>query len=100
MFVAKINDDCLLGADFLCRINLENIFDREFNETGLNEKGIYNCFQIVDSPKVPFILKESNYVNLEITQREIFANFLNNFRDVIKHVINVKDSLSIKQVPR
>jgi len=115
MFVAKINDDCLLEADFLRRIGLKNIFDREFNESKLNEKEIYNCSRIEDSPTVPSILKElfeSDSVNLEITQRKIFADFLNNFRDVfsenigvgncdiVEHVINVKDYFPIKQVPR
>jgi len=80
MFVAKINDDCLLGADFLRRIGLQNIFDREFNESGLSEKEIFNCSRIEDSPTVSSILKElfeNNSVNLEIAQRKIFANFLN-----------------------
>jgi len=115
MFVAKINDDCLLGADFLRRIGLQNIFDREFNESGLSEKEIFNCSRIEDSPIVPSILKElfeNNSANLEIAQRKIFADFLNNFHDVfsgeimagncdiVEHVINVKDSSPIKQVPR
>jgi len=34
MFVATINDDCLLGIDFLKKINLGNIFDNEFSELG------------------------------------------------------------------
>jgi len=33
MFVSEISDDCLLGVDFLRRINLNNIFDSVFGES-------------------------------------------------------------------
>jgi len=32
LFVAEINDDCLLGVDFLKIINLENVFDSSFEK--------------------------------------------------------------------
>jgi len=65
--------------------------------------------------KVSFSLKElfvNNSKNLNEGQREIFIDFLEEFQDVfskeviagncdvVEHVINLKDSLPIKQVPR
>ncbi|GAB1869457.1 RNA-directed DNA polymerase [Camponotus japonicus] len=119
MFVAAINDDCILGLDFLKRINLENIFDHEFKESSkdlkFNQNQIYNCSRIENFPEVPIILKEllkNNSINLKETEKEIFADFLNNYQDiftenivagncnVVEHVINVKDSLPFKQAPR
>lgn len=116
MFVAEINDECLLGVDFLKKINLENIFDVAFNVPKFKEERILQCSRIDNSSgKVPFILKElfeKNSINLGGVQKEIFTTFLNDYQDVfsndnvagncnvVQHVINVKDSLPIKQVPR
>jgi len=67
------------------------------------------------SKKVPFILKElfeNNSVNLNEAQRDVFVDFLKEHQDVfsgeivsenceiVEHVINIKDSSPIKQVPR
>jgi len=75
----------------------------------------FHCARIASSKKIPFILKElcvKNYENLNKTQKEIFAVFLNEFEDVFsseivagnynifEHVINIKDSSPIKQIPR
>jgi hypothetical protein len=121
MFVAEISDDCLLGVDFLKKINLEGIFEFAFGSTN-KEKKVQSCSRIKVSPeKVPSpekdrsILKElfeNNSANLDKAQKDIFAHFLGEFQgvfsgnivagncDIVEHVINVKDSLPIKQVPR
>jgi len=68
-----------------------------------------------DFSKVPTILKnlfENNSINLIDLEKEIFAEFLNNFSgvfsenivagncSVVEHVINIRDSLLIKQASR
>jgi len=115
VFVAKIDDSCLLGTDFLKRINLENVFDSFFNFN--SEKGeVFNCSRVVvPSEEIPSILKnlyKKSCTNLDKTQKSIFADFLCQFRDmffqevvtgncdIVYHGINVKDSFPIKQAPR
>jgi len=112
MFVSEISDDCLLGVDFLRRVNLSNVFDSVFGESNVSKQvarvGEFN-------ERVSCSLNELfvNYSkNLNEGQREIFIDFLEEFQDVfskeiiagncdvVEHVINLKDSLPIKQVPR
>lgn len=117
LFVANINDQCILGVDFLKLINLDNVFNKDFNEfTSKKELEDYQCLRIKDfSKKIPSILNdlfEKSSINLQEFEKEIFISFLNKFQDlfscdivagncdVIEHVINVKDSLPIKQAPR
>ena len=79
------------------------------------KKKDFNCARVVSSENIPSILKElfvENSKNLSETQKEIFAVFLCEFKDVFsqeivagncnifEYVINVKDSSPIKQVPR
>ncbi|KMQ88146.1 integrase core domain protein [Lasius niger] len=78
MFVTEINDECLLEVDFLKMINLENVFDSLFEEA---QKEIFTDFLIN---------------NQDVFSQDIVAGNCN----VDEHVINVKDSLPIKQVPR
>jgi len=112
MFVSGISDDCLLGIDFLRRVNLNNIFESVFRDS--------NSFQQVarveeSVGRIPFSLRElfkENSKSLNEGQREIFVDFLEEFQDVfsndiiagncdiVKHVVNVRDSFPIKQVPR
>jgi hypothetical protein len=116
MMVAEINDDCLLGADFLKKLNLDNVFESAFGNINKNILDI-DCARVeVSSQKVPSLLEElfiKHSKNLNFDQQEIFASFLDDFKDVfsreivagnccdaIEHVINVKDSSPIKQVPR
>lgn len=72
MFVAEINDECLLGIDYLKKINLENIFDAVFNVPKFNKEKVLYYSRINDSSeKIPFILEElfeNNSVNLEGVQ--------------------------------
>ncbi|KMQ90068.1 integrase core domain protein [Lasius niger] len=112
MFVAEINDECLLGIDFLKKINLDKVFTSVFG-TSVLEKEIA---RIEDSfERVPIPLKElyeTNSRHLNGVEKKNFVDFLNEFEDlfseniiaencsVVEHVVNVQDSLPIKQVPR
>ncbi|KMQ85049.1 krab-a domain-containing protein [Lasius niger] len=116
MFIMEMNDDCLLGVDFLKNMNLENVFGFAFGFPESNREQTLSCSRIQDSSeRVPSILKEfyvNNSVNLNETQRDVFVDFLREHQDVfsgeivsgnceiVKHVINIKDSSPIKQVPR
>jgi len=116
VFVAKIDDRCLLGVDFLKRI--WRMFLISFLIFNFEKEKVFNCSRVaVPSEKVPSILKNLYNrsciieTNLDVTQKDIFADFLCQFRDVfsqeivagncdvVYHGINVKDSSS-KQVPR
>ena len=92
VFVAKIDDNCLLGVDFLKKLNLENVFDSFLNSSSEKvEKEVFNCSRIVaPSEKVPSILKnlyEKSCTNLGEIQKSIFADFLCRFRDVFSQEI-------------
>lgn len=116
MFVAEIRDDCILGVDFLRTVNLENAFDSIFNTTEENDLKKLNCSRVEDSStKAPSVLKElyeNNSGNLNKAEKEVFVDFLDEYCDVfsenivagncnkVEHVIDVTDSLPIKQVPR
>jgi len=81
----------------------------------------FKCYRVKEisernsSKKVPAILEKffiDNSLNLDETRKNIFADFLCEFEDVfsedivagncdvVEHIINVKDSSPIKQVPR
>jgi len=110
MLVADINDNCILGVDFLRKIHLENIFKTIFAE----QKDI-QCGRLESFFEVPSNLKnlfEESSKNLNESQKQFCAEFINEFRDVFseeiiagnceigEHVINLQDSSPIKQVPR
>jgi len=108
MFVSGISDDCLLGIDFLRRVNLNNIFESVFGDS--------NSFQQVarveeSIGRIPFSLRElfkENSKSLDEGQREIFVDFLEEFQDVfsndiiagncdiVKHVVRCKRFFSYK----
>lgn len=120
LLIAEISDDCLLGVDFLKKINLENIFDSVFTSSESRQR-VAECACTRQIPKlkvsenrcegevsdrVPTKLKElfaDNTPHLNTIQKEVLVNFLNEFRDVfsvdivagncdmVKHCINVKD---------
>lgn len=115
MFVAEISDDCILGADFL-KINLQNIFAPIFTDSFYDSERETRCCSRVERPllKIPAGLTQlydNVSRNLNETQKAIVAEFLcqnkNVFSEsivegncnVVNHVINVKDSSPIKQVP-
>src|SRR5580765_8257699 len=116
MLLAKILDDCILGADFLELIGLEKVFESVFGNIESCEDIVkYPCSRMISlKNKVPCFLEtpfEENSKNLDSIQREIFADFLNEFQDVffedliagnceiLEHEINLNDCRPIKQAP-
>lgn len=45
--VAEISDDCILGMNFLRKVNLKSIFDSEFGKTSLRSFKEERCSRIV-----------------------------------------------------
>jgi len=102
----EINDNCILGIDFLKKIHLENIFKPIFTE----QKEIkYNRLEsFLDVPSNLKYLFEENSRNLNESQKQLCAKLLNKFRDVFseeiivgnygmgEHIINLQDSSPIK----
>jgi len=116
LFVAEINDDCLLGVGFLKMINLENVFDSAFGKMKLEIETNFTYCRIKEISerdsfeKVPTISGKpfvDNSLNLDETRKNIFTDFLCELEDVFSEdivagncdVLNIKDSSSIKQVP-
>jgi len=58
MFVAEIRDDCILGADFLRTINLQDIFTPIFKDSSDNSQGEVGCCSRVECPisEIPLCL--------------------------------------------
>ncbi|XP_011858923.1 PREDICTED: uncharacterized protein LOC105556439 [Vollenhovia emeryi] len=116
MYVAKISDDCLLGVDFLRKINLTNIFYSVSHNSESIDEEIFDCARVETSSQgVPSVLEElyiRNSQNLIDSQKKDFAAFLRKFKnvfsqetvagncEVLEHVINLKDCSPIKQVLR
>lgn len=113
MIIAEISDDCILGEDFLKAVNLERIFESYFDSTFFKKKS--SCSRINSSEEIPEKLKklfEENSRELDSNQKNVFAEFLNEFQDifsedivagncnVVEHVIELKDPKLIKQAPR
>lgn len=112
----EMEEDCLLGVDFLKKTNSENVCREAFGFSELKKEQNLNCLRIQDySEKVPSILMElyeNDSVNLNKSQKDIFANLLNEYEDIfsekivagncdiVTHAINVRNSSPIKQIPR
>jgi len=110
MLVAEINDNCILGVDFLKKIHLENIFETIFSKQKEVQCGhLESIFEVPSNLKNLF--KESSK-NLNESQKQLCAEFISEFCDVFseeiiagnckigEHVINLQDSSPIRQVPR
>ncbi|KYN21995.1 hypothetical protein ALC57_05619 [Trachymyrmex cornetzi] len=68
MLVAKINDDCILGIDFLEKINLGNIFESIFHGQKELVKNNIQCYRVEESFNIPSNLrslfeKDSKHLN-------------------------------------
>jgi len=116
MFVANIGDDCLLGADFLSTVRLENVFDSIFEDFNSGRESNLLCSRIrsFEDEVLLFVkeLFERESKDLNEDQRNRFAQLLKNNQDVfsveitarncdiMEHNINLKDSNPIKQAPR
>jgi len=116
VFIAKIEDDCILGVDFLERVKLGGIFTSFFNGEELENQKNFLCSRISREgegiPQNLLEFYEKNSITLDVLQKEKFAEVIVNFLDVfteeivagncsvIEHAINVNNSSPIKQVPR
>lgn len=116
MFVADISEDCLLGADFLSAVKLENIFRPFFRESLKKVGSISTCSRILGcESEIPQALKDlfvRESSGLTEVQKIFFAQFLTEFQHLfseeivagnygmVKHTINVEKSSPIKQTPR
>lgn len=116
VFVADIEEDCLLGIDFLSLVNLENIFEPIFGDSSSESKEGFVCSRIKNRfDEIPLFLRElfeRESKSFSNEQKNLFAQFLNDFQDVfseeitagncnmVEHVINVENALPIKQAPR
>jgi len=114
-FVAEISDDCILGVDFLKRVNLIKILEPEFGNGVLLDKETMNCSRVIFEGRIPIFLNEllqQGSEGLEVEQKNNFISFLSEFQDVfsenisagnckvLEHSINVLDKRPIKQSPR
>ena len=111
ILVSDIADDCLLGMDFLRKTDFGRVCDSFFGAPSV----IRRIAQTEDSKEFSPLLEEllsKNSKNLSDNQQNVFVEFIREYRDVfsekivagncdvVRHVINVVDSLPIKQVPR
>lgn len=101
-----MNDDCLLGVDFLKKVNLQNVFESTFGLSETSREIDFNCSRIqVSSERIPSFLKElyeNSSSNLSESQKDIFAVLLFEHQrdssgevtagncDVIEHIIDIK----------
>jgi len=114
MLVAKINDECILGVDFLEKFNLGNIFESVFDSRKEQRKTMFS-FRVEKSSDFDVLSNLGCFFDrasehLTQLQKKFFAELLNEFCvfseqivaencEVGEHEINLKDSLSIKQAP-
>jgi len=113
--VAEISDDCILGVDFLKRVNLIKILEPEFGNGVFQKKKTMNCSRVIFEERIPAILNEllqRSSEGLGDVQKNNFISFLLEFQDVfsedisagncknLEHSINVLDKRPIKQTPR
>jgi len=80
MLIANINDSCILGVDFLKKIYLENVFKTIFSEQKEIQCGRLESFVEVSSD-LKYLFEESSK-NLNESQKQLCAKFINEFHDV------------------
>jgi len=83
--IANINDDCILGVDFLKKIHLENIFETIFSEQKEIQCGHLESF--LEVPSDLECLFEESSKNLNESQKQLCAEFINEFHDVFSEEI-------------
>lgn len=117
-FVANVEDECILGENFLSKTGIINgLFESIFGLTGESgsERGLI-CSRIGScSAELPHFLSrvlEQSSPKLNKYQKRDFSDFLSEFCgvfsedviagncDVLTHAIKLCDSRPIKQVPR
>ncbi|XP_067216902.1 uncharacterized protein [Linepithema humile] len=103
-----MDEDCLLGTDFLSKVNLENVFKPIFGNSVLKEEEEFVCSRIENYvDEVPQMLtklseRESRNLNKDLlrylsdrNQKIVAENC-----DIVEYVINVNNFNPIKQTPR
>lgn len=91
MFVANINDNCLLDIDFLKKVNLEKFFESFSGILEYKKERTLTCSYVeISSEKVSPILEKlykENSEKLNQEQKKTFFEFLMEFRDVFSENI-------------
>jgi len=117
VYVAKIEENCILGADFCLQMGMDEVFRSAMLESSQEKKSEYfSCHRISSVLKeVPDgcrELFERDSQEMNVSQRDIFADLLKEFQDVfseqivagncniMQHEIKLTNSRSIKQAPR
>jgi len=108
MLIAEINNDCILGVDFLKLFYLQNVFDSIFLSTISEISTIVKCFRVENITAISVLSNVMTLFKKEVSQhlneleKEDFISFLNEFRDIFsdnvfagnhkleKHVIILK----------
>ena len=116
MYVMEMEEDCLLGDDFLSKTGLSEFFDTLFGSQRQFPLQLTCSRMEKISKQIPFFLEEvfsKCAKKLDSSfQKEDFFLFLTDFQDVfsenivagncdvVKHCIDLSDSRPIKQIPR
>lgn len=114
-FVCEMQEDCILGGDFLGSIKpLASLLSEMFGQQERPTTSDLFCCKIKNTSvdvEVDSLL-DSSHENLSISQKEVFSAFLSNFRDVflkevvagncdvVQHTIELTNQQPIKQTPR
>lgn len=117
-YVAEMEDECILEIDFLSKTEqIRNFFEKIFGSTEeVERKKEQVCSRMKDSstqlPNCLSQIEEQNSLNLDSSQRKIFAKFLFEFceifsenivvgsYDMISYRIKLNNFHPIKQTPR
>lgn len=110
---ADLEEDCLLGKDFLFKLGLLKDFETVIKSKFDSSENLITSRLIISLPEFLLDLFKNSSINLSENQKKQFENFLiknqnvfsKNSTDIglcklIKHKIDVRDSRPIKQAPR
>jgi len=116
VYVAEIRENCILGADFCLQTGLDKVFRSAILESSQEKKSEhFLCGRISSSNGIPDRCRElfeRDSQEMDVSQKKIFAELLEEFQDVfseqivagncdiMQHEIRLSDSRPIKQAPR
>jgi len=120
VYVAEIGENCILGADFCLQTGIDEVFKSAILESSQEKKSEhFLCCRISSSKGIPERefprcreLFERDSQKMDVSQKKIFAELLEEFQDVfseqivagnceiMQHEIRLSDSRPIKQAPR
>jgi len=116
VYVAEIGENCILGADFCLQTGIDEVFKSVILKSSQEKKSEhFLCCQISSSKGISDRCRElfeRDSREMNVSQKEIFAELLEEFEDVfseqivagncdiMKHEIKLSDSRPIKQAPR